>query len=191
MARVALITGGVRSGKSAFAQRLARADGRPVVYVATAQPLDVEFARRIARHRQDRPESWTTIEEPLDLEGAIGKASAAAPVVLVDDLTLWVSNRLLAVAPDPERPDWHDRLEALERDLCAEVRSICRALPADCRLLLVSQETGWGIVPPYALGRAYRDLLGRVNQQAAALADEVFLMVAGLAVDVRTLAVSP
>ncbi len=183
-----LITGGVRSGKSAYAQSLAQATGSQVVFVATAQAFDKEFARRIARHRRDRPANWQTIEEPRDLARAVRQAFAMAPVALVDDLTLWASNRLLQAAPDPDHVEWHAQLEQVETTLLIEVQEIADAVPGEGRLIVVSQETGWGIVPPYPLGRAYRDLLGRVNQRVAARADEVYLMVAGLAIEVKRLA---
>jgi len=188
MRRLTLVTGGVRSGKSSFAQGLARAHVGPVAFVATARATDLEFARRIARHQRERPAGWTTIEEPLDLTGAVRTGWDQASCVLVDDLTLWTSHRLLATAADPKQTDWHDRVEELEQRLRVEIRSIHSEMPKDGQLVLVSQETGWGVVPPYPLGRAFRDLLGRVNQEVAARADNVYLVVAGLAVDIKQLA---
>jgi adenosylcobinamide kinase/adenosylcobinamide-phosphate guanylyltransferase len=185
---VTLITGGARSGKSAYAQQLAVHDGRSVAYVATAQALDAEFERRIARHRAGRPAHWRTIEESLDLASAVQTAWQCSQVVLVDDLTLWTSNVLLRDAGDPDAPDWLDKLEQLEAHLQREVACACQSVPEGSLLLVVSQEVGLGIVPAYPLGRAYRDLLGRVNQRVAAASDAVYLLVAGLALDVKRLA---
>jgi len=174
-----LILGGARSGKSAFAERLARSCGPRVLYVATAQAGDAEMEERIANHQAARPETWTTVEEPLRLAQAMGEAKGF-DAVLVDCLTLWVSNRMLAA--QVEEP------QAVEDALLAEVG---RVLDAHRRgaatLILVSNEVGLGLVPPNPLGRAYRDLLGRVNQTFAEAANRVYMLVAGVAVDVKAL----
>jgi adenosylcobinamide kinase/adenosylcobinamide-phosphate guanylyltransferase len=196
---VILVTGGVRSGKSAFAERyaarLAGAAGE-VVYVATARVWDGEMARRVARHQESRPASWHTVEAPTDLGAALARPPAAtARMVLVDSVDFWVSNRLLEADPVAGEQIDHHRLAALERALLEEVEGITAPPPAqsspqargDCTLVLVTLEAGLGVVPPSPLGRAFRDLLGRVNQALAAAAAEVYLMVAGLPVDVAHL----
>jgi adenosylcobinamide kinase / adenosylcobinamide-phosphate guanylyltransferase len=166
-ARLTLVLGGARSGKSKYAESLITALPPPWVYVATAEALDVEMAERIAGHRARRGDDWRTIEAPHDLAGALA-APAGAPV-LVDCLTLWLSNRMLAQADvDAEIASLED---ALER----------RASP----LVLVSNEVGSGIVPDNALARRFRDLQGRLNQRMAARADRVVLMVAGLPLTVK------
>jgi adenosylcobinamide kinase/adenosylcobinamide-phosphate guanylyltransferase len=166
-ARLTLVLGGARSGKSKYAESLITALPPPWVYVATAEALDAEMAERIAVHRARRGGDWRTIEAPHDLAGALA-APAGAPV-LVDCLTLWLSNRMLAQA-DVDADT--DRLEdALDR----------RASPA----VLVSNEVGFGIVPDNALARRFRDLQGRLNQRMAARADRVVLMVAGLPLTVK------
>ncbi len=160
-----LVLGGARSGKSAFAQKAAETAvgaGRPVL-IATGQAFDDEMAQRIARHRADRGESWTTIEAPLALPEAIAALPADA-VAVVDCLTLWLSNLML---------DERD-IEAAAAELVAAVV----ACPA--RLWLVSNEVGLGIVPETPLGRRFRDEAGRLHQRLAAVADEVFLVAAGL-----------
>jgi len=160
-----LVLGGARSGKSAFAQKAAETAvgaGRPVL-IATGQAFDDEMAQRIARHRADRGESWTTIEAPLALPEAIAALPADA-VAVVDCLTLWLSNLMLD-----------------ERDIevaAAELVAAVVACPA--RLWLVSNEVGLGIVPETPLGRRFRDEAGRLHQRLAAVADEVFLVAAGL-----------
>lgn len=185
MGTLILITGGVRSGKSRFAEELARAiGGDRVAYVATAEPGDDEMRRKIARHRADRPDAWPTFESPLDAAGAIDAACAAAApprAILVDCLTMLVSNALLAAA-EATAADRVDRR-------VAALRGAIRRAPG--AVLVVTNEVGWGVVPPTSLGRRYRDLLGRANQALAADAARVYLLVAGLAVDAKALAASP
>ncbi len=174
-APLTLILGGARSGKSRWAQTLARRMGGRVLYVATAQAGDEEMRRRIMAHRAERPASWRTLEAPLRLGEAIEQELAREPadVVLVDCITMLVSNVLLSLPEDaPE--------EAVYKAMLAEIESLLasRARGNAC-WILVSNEVGLGLVPPYKLGRLYRDGLGRVNQRLARAADETFLLVAG------------
>jgi adenosylcobinamide kinase/adenosylcobinamide-phosphate guanylyltransferase len=158
-----LVIGGARSGKSAFAEGLVVGSGRPRRYIATAQAWDDEMRARIARHRQDRGAGWTTIEAPLDLCAALADAQAHE-AVLVDCATLWLTNHLLA-----------------EHDLAAEGTALLSALAACAApVVIVSNETGWGIVPDNALARRFRDAQGRLNQRLAARADLVVTVIAGL-----------
>ena len=175
-----LILGGARSGKSAFAERLARA-AQNVLFVATAEPLDDDMARRIAAHRGARPAHWRTLEEPLNLAAAIPPALAAADIVLLDCLTLWVSNMLLKAETALDAGG----AEASILASAAELLDLYETSTATW--ILVSNEVGLGVVPPSPLGRAYRDALGRVNALAAARADKVYLMTAGLALDLTAL----
>ncbi len=176
-----LILGGARSGKSALAERLARRGGR-VLFVATAEARDEDMKRRIAAHRERRPAGWDTLEEPLDLVAALRPVLDRYDTFLLDCLTLWVSNLLLdepTPAEDGSRiPDSARKL----LDLIAE---------SHATWILVSNEVGEGIVPSSALSRTYRDALGRVNQLAASRADRVFLMTAGLALDLKSLGARP
>jgi adenosylcobinamide kinase/adenosylcobinamide-phosphate guanylyltransferase len=163
-----LLLGGARSGKSALAQRLAgRWDG-PVTVVATGQARDAEMAERIARHRAARPAGWETVEEPLELEAALAACDRDACVV-VDCLTLWVSNLLERGLTDAE-------VEGRARTAAAV------AAARFARTVAVSNEVGSGIVPAEPLARRYRDLLGQVNAAWAAAADQALLLVAGRAV---------
>jgi adenosylcobinamide kinase/adenosylcobinamide-phosphate guanylyltransferase len=184
MARTILITGGARSGKSRFAESVARRQNGRVLFVATAEALDDEMIRRIRRHRERRPTGWRTVEAPRDLLAALdGREDGAT--VLVDCLTVWIANRLLDLG-DPERPDWADRVSALEGALIDEVtRLIVRSRAAGGTLILVTNEVGWDVVPPYPLGRAFRDLVGQINQAVAEVADGVFVVVAGLPVELK------
>jgi adenosyl cobinamide kinase/adenosyl cobinamide phosphate guanylyltransferase len=162
-----VLLGGARSGKSALAQRLAgRWDG-PVAVVATGQARDAEMAERIARHRAARPAGWDTVEEPLELEAALA-ARGRDTFVVVDCLTLWVSNLLERGLSDAEV----DARAHLAASLAA-----ARAAPT----VAVSNEVGSGIVPADPLARRYRDLLGQVNAVWAAAADRSLLLVAGRA----------
>ena len=170
---VTLVLGGVRSGKSRYAQQIAERSHR-VIYVATAEQRDdEEMRRKIERHRLERPGHWATIEEPLDLAGVLQSAGDDCDVMLVDCLTLFAANILEAHDGDAER------LQSRIDSLCAALQSI------SCSIVLVSNEVGSGIVPAFALGRRYRDLVGEINQRVAALADNVFLMVAGLPLAIK------
>jgi adenosylcobinamide kinase/adenosylcobinamide-phosphate guanylyltransferase len=174
-----LILGGARSGKSTHAEKLARERQTPVLYVATAQAGDDEMAARIAHHRAQRPASWITLEAPQAIGSAIRSSGVSAPVVLIDCLTLLASN-LLAPLPEPIE------CEEAERMLNAEIDDLLTNYAAgDAAWIIVSNEVGLGLVPPYPLGRIYRDVLGKANQRLAAVADEVLFMVAGLPLKVK------
>lgn len=184
-----LILGGARSGKSAFAEKLARQSGRPVAFIATATAGDSDMHERIQHHRASRPASWHTIEEPLKLAHALREAAAVADILLLDCITLWLSNWLLA-QDDPRlveavAVDSHYLDSALAE--IDEMLTTLATLPDHKTLLIVTNEVGLGIVPSHALGRIYRDVLGRVNQRLASQAKRVYLMVAGLGVDIKRL----
>jgi len=169
---VTLVLGGVRSGKSRYAQQLLSGEPR-VTFIATAgqRDDDAEMAQKIARHRADRPSTWATIEEPLHLADAI-RSAAASDAILVDCLTLFASN-LLGAHGEDDLP--------LGAKAEAEIETLCTALAQPlCQIVLVSNEVGSGVVPAYASGRQFRDLAGEINQRVAAIADCVVLMVAGL-----------
>ena len=166
---VTLVLGGARSGKSTHAEKLATASlhgapPRQAVYLATAQAGDVEMATRIVAHRARRGANWTTIEEPLKLDEALASAAAHGQPVLVDCLTLWLSNVMLGGGDVDQAAD--DLVRALEGV----------AVP----VVLVSNEVGLGVVPDTPLGRAFRDAQGRLNMRMAERADRVILMSAGL-----------
>jgi adenosylcobinamide kinase/adenosylcobinamide-phosphate guanylyltransferase len=161
-----LVLGGARSGKSRFALARPRAGGR-VTFVATAEAGDADMAARIARHRAERPAHWTTLEAPRALVPALERATREAEAVVVDCLTLWVANLLLGGEDDATVLEHADALAAL-------------AAAGRCDLTLVSNEVGAGVHPETADGLRFRDLLGLVNQRAAAACDRVVLMVAGL-----------
>jgi adenosylcobinamide kinase / adenosylcobinamide-phosphate guanylyltransferase len=216
--RLILILGGARSGKSAYAEDLARRmagreaavaeasslpsgetlQHRPLVYVATAsmQGDDEEMRRRIASHQRSRGDDWLTIEEPYDPGRVLadgGQLDRAGTVVLVDCLTLLVSNVLLddtgsqASAPVTEQSDtdWTARERQVDKAITTLLTTYQRG---EGSLILVSNEVGMGVVPPYPLGREYRDILGRANAGVAREADIVLFMLAGLPIEVKALA---
>jgi adenosylcobinamide kinase / adenosylcobinamide-phosphate guanylyltransferase len=166
--RLTLVLGGARSGKSRYAESLIAAQAPPWIYVATGQAGDEEMAERIAAHRARRSAGWQTIEAPHDLAGALDNAPADA-CLLVDCMTLWLSNRMLAEA------DLDHDIERLEDALARRSGAT----------VLVSNEVGSGIVPDNALARRFRDLQGRLNQRLAARAARVVLLVAGLPLVVK------
>jgi adenosylcobinamide kinase/adenosylcobinamide-phosphate guanylyltransferase len=187
-----LVLGGARSGKSRYAEKLAADLGRRVLYVATAQAGDDEMRSRIEKHQGARPSSWRTVEAPTGVAPAVRLALAAQPadVVLVDCLTLLVTNRILQNLPDPPSDhdlDMVDEPAAQER-ITAELDALLAAYRAgDTPWIVVSNEVGQGLVPPFHLGRVFRDLQGWANQRLAAEADRVTLMVAGLPLDLKGL----
>jgi adenosylcobinamide kinase/adenosylcobinamide-phosphate guanylyltransferase len=176
-----LILGGARSGKSVYAERLARERGGEVLFVATATAGDEEMARRIAAHRTARPAGWRTLEAPAEVAARVAEAGDPAGTIVLDCLTLLVSNLLLAHEAAGEAAVAH----AVE----AEIDALLAQIEAGVATwIVVSNEVGMGLVPPYPLGRVYRDLLGRVNARVAARADRAYLLVAGLPLDLKRLA---
>lgn len=187
--QIILVLGGARSGKSAFAQQLAQRSERSVAMIATATASDEDMRERIIRHRATRPSHWYTIEEPLKLAQACRQAASVADVILLDCVTVWLSNWLFSQG-DPD----HVKTAAISSnytdsalDAIEELLTTLAGLDASKTLIAVSNEVGLGIVPAYAIGRIYRDVLGHVNQRLAAVAARVYLMVAGLGVDIKRL----
>ncbi len=183
MQSLVLVLGGVRSGKSRFAQELAHClGGDDVLFVATAEPGDDEMVHRIDHHRRARPAGWQTLEQPSGTGRAIMALDSPPPVILVDCLTLLVSNAMLQSEGDAA---------LAERRVTEETETlIAAARSGAASILVVSGEVGQGLVPETPLGRLFRDLLGRANQMLANEAEVTYWMVAGLAVDVRQLATS-
>ena len=176
-----LVLGGIRSGKSAFAERLAARAGERVVYVATGAVTDTEMAARIAAHRARRPRTWRTLDAPLGIAAAVGTLGDDYDAVLLDDLGMLVSNVMLAASAGAALPDAAECWRRLE----AEVEQIAAAQRAATKpWIVVSSEAGSGLVPTSALGRQFVDLLGRANQHLARSAGGVYLMIAGYALDV-------
>lgn len=158
------ISGGARSGKSRYAQNLAESLSPRPIYLATAQALDSEMQQRIVRHQQDRDARWQNVEEPLDLTGTLRRHDGKGRVILIDCLTLWLSNIMFA-----------------DHDISEQRTALCALLPTlRATLIFVSNEVGMGIVPDNALSRSFRDEAGRLNQDIAALSHQAYFMVSGL-----------
>lgn len=173
MAELILITGGTRSGKSTFAQRCAEAHPGPLLYVATATAADSEMAQRVARHQQARGERWGLLEEPCDLCAVLPAAAVGQGAILLDCVTLWITNLLFVHNEDPAA-------------VLTEVRRFIACLDEiETPLYLVSNEVGGGIVPENRLARLFRDLAGEVNQELAAAAKSAWLVVAGLPLQLK------
>lgn len=174
--RLTLVLGGVRAGKSTYAQQLA-AKGERVLFVATAEAGDADMQARIEAHRESRPSDWDTLEEPVDLVEELKLLLDRYDTVLLDCLTLWVSNLLL----------WEQDTELARQDIIAETRRLLDLYhTGSASWIVVSNEVGLGVVPPTKLGRVFTDELGRVNQFVAAEAGDVYFMAAGLPLELKS-----
>ena len=191
MGKLTLILGGARSGKSTYAEKQAEElGGNSVLYVATSETKDEEMVERVEKHRADRSSAWETLEAPRNVVQAIRAVGSETKVILLDCMTLLIANHLMeATAPedDPFDDPSADPFDAqIEADVVAEVEALVDYVKeSDVEMLVVSNEVGLGVVPPYELGRAYRDILGRANQILARHADEVHLLVAGIPMRVK------
>ena len=189
MGEMVLILGGARSGKSSLAERMAEQAGPRVTFIATAQALDEEMRRRIEAHKSARPPGWRTFEEPLELASMVESASVDSDTILIDCITVWVSNHLCRINEEESSPKWYEEVEALEARLkkqCERITTIANS--SEAIVLLVSNEVGLGLVPDTPLGRIYRDLIGSINRQIAMKANKVLLLVAGIPINIKQLA---
>jgi adenosylcobinamide kinase/adenosylcobinamide-phosphate guanylyltransferase len=175
--RMTFILGGARSGKSRFAQELAAKLGKRVLFVATGEPLDEEMSARIEAHKRSRSPAWKTLEAPTDVAKAMRGKIGDAEVVIIDCLTLLVSNLMGTEDIDAE---------TLEKKVTAELEELVAFMrTTEAHFIIVSNEVGLGLVSPYPAGRVYRDALGMANQMLARHADEVYFMVAGIAIALK------
>ena len=177
--KLIFITGGVRSGKSNFAEKMAVDLGKSVAYLATAQPLDEEMAFRIEKHREKRLNTWETYEEPIKVRELVSRLGLEKEAILIDCLTLLTSNLLLRKEDKVEDPEWQEEI-LLEIEKLAEI-----SFRVPAQVIIVSNEVGMGLIPDNTLGRVYRDILGRANSIIADKADEVFLMVSGIPLKIK------
>jgi adenosylcobinamide kinase/adenosylcobinamide-phosphate guanylyltransferase len=174
---------------------LATGSGRPVAFIATATASDDEMRERIARHRASRPKEWHTIEEPLALTQAVHQAAELADVMILDCVTVWLGNVLLQTLGlhaedeqgEEELPTTGGLFDEGALQECEALLAVVKSLSSSKTLIVITNEVGLGIVPAYPLGRLYRDTLGYINQRLAEAAERVYLMVAGLAVDIKRL----
>jgi len=200
MSQFTLVTGGARSGKSRFAERLAAHAKRPVIYIATAQIWDEEMALRVKKHQQQRPATWRLIEEPRNIRDTLIQLKDENAIILLDCVTLWLTNLLLAGQAQPVTPSCPDgekfplnpqkdhdlysnEIQPQILDIVKEVAQLAREIKP--QVIFVTNEVGQGIVPENPLSRAYRDLAGRSNQILAQSANEAYLVVAGLPMEIK------
>ncbi len=179
MRKTVFVTGGARSGKSHFALELAQSMGGQVLFVATAEAGDEDMAERIKAHQTSRPAGWRTLEAPVEVGRRIQETSGPVGTVVIDCITLLVSNVLGRLEED-------SAARAIEEEVVAEIRALIECMDRlEAHFIVVTNEVGEGIVPMGRTARIYRDLLGRTNQMLAGRADEVYLMVAGLPLRVK------
>ncbi|GAW91530.1 bifunctional adenosylcobinamide kinase/adenosylcobinamide-phosphate guanylyltransferase [Calderihabitans maritimus] len=181
--KLIFVTGGARSGKSSYAERMAAELGEKVVYLATAQARDEEMKRRIATHKARRPAHWVTIEEPLAVAEVIRQQGPRTEVILLDCLTVLVSNLLLQEENKYQTEETAEENEVRILNTIDDMITAARESP--CHVIVVSNEVGMGVVPPYPMGRLYRDLIGKANQMVAEAADEVFFLVSGIPLKIK------
>ncbi|PYG85806.1 adenosylcobinamide kinase /adenosylcobinamide-phosphate guanylyltransferase [Ruminiclostridium sufflavum DSM 19573] len=185
MSKLILITGGARSGKSTFAEEKAKEWGRKVLYVATSKPIDEEMKQRIAKHKARRPSEWDTLEEYKNLDTAILNVLQDKDTVLLDCITIMITNLMLE-----EACDWdsltRDKVEEIEDLIQHQIeRIISLSKMTEALFILVTNETGLGVVPAAVMGRDFRDISGRVNQMLARAADEVYFCVSGIPMKIK------
>lgn len=183
--KLVLVTGGARSGKSSFGEMLAEQSGRPISYIATAQIFDEEMKERVRLHRERRAAHWLTCEAPFDAADVLRRHDHQVPVVLLDCLTLFVTNHLLRAIPEDADSQVNTYKEYIPSVVQAvhELVDAVKSVPAT--VIVVTNEVGLGIVPDNALSRMFRDLAGQANQEMASVADEVYLVVSGIPVRIK------
>lgn len=180
MSKLILVTGGARSGKSIFAEGKAKEFGQNVLYVATSKPIDDEMNQRIAKHRAQRPSQWETIEEYKNLDAALVDIIQDKDAVLLDCITIMVTNLMLDECYDWDTPT-RDKVEEIENLVKHQIEGlISLSKMSKVPFILVTNEIGLGVVPSSAIGRDFRDIAGRMNQILAKAADEVYLCVSGI-----------
>ena len=179
MAKITFILGGARSGKSSYAERLAKESGKSVTFLATAQALDGEMSARIQKHQSERPKHWQTLEIPVRIAAHVKEIKSE--IVILDCITLLVSNLLMQFVKDDlvDETLFMQSVQKEMEDLCLTIRE------SDQHWIIISNEVGLGLVPPYQMGRVYRDWLGWANQRVAKEAENVFFMVAGIPIVVK------
>ncbi len=185
MSKLILVTGGARSGKSTFAENLAKELGDNVLYVATAQQTDNEMKQRIEKHRERRPASWETFEGYKNLDTSLYNIIEDKSAVLLDCITIMVTNLMLQETFDWDRLT-REKVEEIEYDIQHQIeRLISLSKMTKVPFILVTNEVGLGVVPPSVMGRDFRDIAGRINQLLAKAADEVYFCVSGIPMKIK------
>lgn len=184
--KIVLVSGGARSGKSTFAEEYVRNEDKLVAYLATAQGLDEEMRERIKKHKIRRPSNWITYEEPLNLVRTIKDNYQKCNVWLLDCITLYVTNLLLKLLDNEKCSDDYVPAQELQDLILRETEGLIETVrDTGITLVAVTNEVGWGLVPPDPVSRAYRDIAGRVNQRLAFCADEVYLVTMGIPLKIK------
>ncbi len=178
--KLILVLGGSRSGKSEFAEKIAADTNKRVAYIATASICDEEMAKRVRLHQERRPGNWVTVEEEIDVPGVLGKYGQG-DALLLDCVTVWITNLLT-----DQQSDQKTASIKIEQHILEQAARITEAVEYGADLIVVSSEVGLGLIPEYPLGRIFRDLAGKVNQLLAAKADSVFLLVAGIPMEIKS-----
>lgn len=181
-AGLCVISGGARSGKSEFAEELALGSGLDVIYVATSVVFDEEMQRRVEHHKSRRPEEWATVEEQHELAAAIQQHAAPGKLVLVDCLTIWLMNIMFRLGVSEKIND--EQEAAIMREVAAAAEAM---QSAPCPVIAVTNEVGTGLVPDYPMGRIYRDLSGRMNRAFTAKANEAYVVMMGIPIEIKAL----
>jgi adenosylcobinamide kinase/adenosylcobinamide-phosphate guanylyltransferase len=185
MGKLVLVTGGARSGKSTYAERIAGDCGNDVLYVATAVPVDVEMRDRIQKHRRQRPARWSTFEGYRELK-RVYQSGTPWEAILVDCVTVMITNLLFEQTGEDVENLTSVELAEMEEAIHAEFREFLdEAVRHPCPVIMVANEVGFGIVPENKMARIFRDIAGRVNQYIASRADEVYLVVCGIPVKIK------
>lgn len=179
--KLILILGGSRSGKSEFAEKIAERSGKRIIYIATAAVRDEEMAERVKLHQKRRPKDWVTVEEEKDVLGVLSRGGKE-DVFLLDCATIWLTNLLLE--HQHSEPDISPDIKGTQ--IMEQVASLAKTVERGLDLIVVSNEVGLGIIPEYPLGRLFRDLAGKANQVLAANADRVYLVVAGIPMEIKS-----
>ena len=186
MAKIMLITGGARSGKSTYAEKLAKESNKKVLYVATSIPFDDEMRERVKKHKERRPSNWGTFEGYKSLKHIFVNPSLDFDVVLLDCITIMVTNLIFEKTGESIESFSEEELNEIESEILKEVADFLDAAEETTKtIILVTNEVGFGIVPEYKLARVFRDIAGRVNQYIANRAEEVSLVVCGIPVKVK------
>lgn len=185
MGRLVVVTGGARSGKSTFAEKIAKDCNCDVVYIATSIPFDDEMKARIKKHVEQRPANWKTVEAYRDLDKYLAKDNNLPVVYLLDCITIMITNLMLEACHDWDKVSQRE-IDCVEANIKQEMEKLLKVVDEkDTTFILVTNEVGMGIVPENKLSRIFRDIAGRVNQMLAQAADEVYLCVAGIPVRIK------
>lgn len=181
--KLVFVTGGIRSGKSAFAEKITAELGQTIIYVATSEALDDEMKLRVQLHRQRRPDNWQTVEEPLKVTAVVQEYGDKCDVIMLDCLTILISNLMFA----REREAGQDFQKEMQDGIIKEIDALARAArDVKAHVVIVSNEVGMTLVSDNFLGRQYQELVGRANQIAAGLSDEAYLVAAGYPITLKS-----